>query len=591
MASHVIAAPAVERVLSRLKQVKPAGTDRWMALCPSHDDKQRSLSIRAGKDGRVVMHCHAGCANPVIVAALGLSMSDLFADAAKPTNGVPPLVIVQKSQGMEARPRMVKSYDYTDAKGVLLFQACRFEPKGFRQRRPTPSGEWAWNLEGVIPVLYRLPGVIDAVANERQIFIVEGEKDADALADLGYPATTSPMGAGKWRETYGDVLSGAEVVILPDNDEVGRAHAEQIAASLYSRKAIVRVVALPDLPEKGDVSDWLSSNGDLDRLSELIGATPRWTPDRVNGKRTRWRLDELWENDSIMRPPPPIVPRLAWAGRSTLLAAREKSGKSTLTGYIAAQVTRGGRFLGDPCGSGDVLIIGLEEYLGDAARRLRHFGADATRIHLVDAFLGDPHARPQELGAHIDAVDPMLVIVDSLAAYSHGQAQDDNNASQMVSVVQPLTDLAHSRGVALVIVHHARKSDGRSRGSTAITAGTDVVCEFFCPDDSADPMLRRMRTIGRVPVQPAYDVRFDGDHYCLATGQDAPIEAKILGVVAERPGISINDVINAVGNRRDDVARAIHLMLATRALINLSDSTQRAKLAIPEAFGPGLAFS
>jgi hypothetical protein len=50
-------------------------------------------------------------------------------------------------------------------------------------------------------------------------------------------------------------------------------------------------------------------------------------------------LDELWDNDSIMRPPPPIVPRLAWSGRSTLLAAREKSGKSTLTGYIAAQVT------------------------------------------------------------------------------------------------------------------------------------------------------------------------------------------------------------------------------------------------------------
>lgn len=587
MAHALTPGSPIDRVLSRLKGVKPAGSNKWTALCPAHDDRQSSLSLRVGNDGRAVMFCHAQCSTQAIVAAVGLAMTDLFA-------GPPPLRVAPSSsaqavqaQGVTTRPKLVKTYDYHDEHGTLLYQVCRFEPKTFRQRRPNGDGGWVWGMGDVQPVLYRLPEIIEAAAHKRRIFVVEGEKDADALSELRFPTTTSPMGAGKWKESYSEALAGADVVILPDNDDVGRAHAEQIAASLTARKAFVKVVALPGLPEKGDVSDWLAT-GDVDALETVIGKTPQWTPEGMTSRRTRWRLDELWENDSIMRPPPPIVPRLAWAGRSTLLAAREKSGKSTLTGYIAAQVTRGGYFLDDPCASGDVLIIGLEEFLGDAARRFRHFGADATKVHLVDGFIGEPRTRPRELLDHIDAVDPVLVVIDSLAAYSCGQVQDDNNASQMAAVVQPLTDMAHSRGVALMIVHHARKADGKSRGSTAITAGTDVVCEFFCPDENADPTLRRMRTIGRVPVQPSYDIRFDGRDYVQANGLEAPLESRILAVVLSRPGVSRNDVADAVGGRRDTTLKAIEDMLVKRTLGNMSDSMARARLIVPEQEHPRL---
>jgi putative DNA primase/helicase len=581
----MIAPAPVERVIAKLQDVKPAGAGKYMALCPVHDDKARSLSIKTGNDGNAVMYCHAQCTTSDIVAAIGLTMSDLFATSKPPTTAEPSPA---KAQGVTTRPRLVKTYDYHDQHGELLYQVCRFEPKTFRQRRPIPTGDWVWGMGDTLPVPYRLPELIEAAAHGRQIFLVEGEKDADALRDLSYPATTSPMGAGKWKESYSEYLTGADVVILPDNDDAGRMHAEQVAASLTAHKAFVKIVALPGLPPKGDVSDWLAT-GDLDALHETIAKTPRWTPEHLNGKRTRWRLDELWENDSIMRPPPPIVPRLAWAGRSTLLAAREKSGKSTLTGYIAAQVTRGGYFLDERCASGDVLIIGLEEFLGDAARRFKHFGAEATRVHLVDGFTGEPRTRPQELLDHIDAVDPVLVIIDSLAAYSCGQVQDDNNASQMSGVVQPLTDMAHTRGVALMIVHHARKADGKSRGSTAITAGTDVVCEFFCPDEVADPTLRRMRTIGRVPVQPMYDIRFDGRDYTSANGVEAPLEARILAAVLSRPGISRNDAANAVGGRRDTALKTIEDMLAKRTLGNLSDSMSHARLIVPEQDHPRLS--
>ncbi len=359
--------PAVERVLSRLKGVKPAGSGKWMALCPSHADKQTSLSVREGRDGRCVMYCHAGCDFKTIVAALSLAVTDVFADS-RPTLTVSQPVVVEKAQGVDKRARLVKTYDYTDAHGNLLYQVCRMDPKSFPQRIPDGKGDWKWGLGNVATVLYRLPEIIEAVEAQRRVFVVEGEKDADALAELGYPATTSPMGAGKWREQYADVLANAEVVVIADNDVPGREHAQQVAASLYARTAAVKLLELKDVPEKGDVSDWFDAGHDIDELEGLILVTPRWMPDE--DKRTRWWLDEVWENVKLMQPPAPVVPYLAWGSRSTLLAAREKSGKSTLTGYIAAQVSRGGTFLDEPCHQGNVLIVGLEEFLGDTARRL-----------------------------------------------------------------------------------------------------------------------------------------------------------------------------------------------------------------------------
>jgi 5S rRNA maturation endonuclease (ribonuclease M5) len=90
-------------------------------------------------------------------------------------------------------------------------------------------------------VLYRLPEIIQAVAAEKIVFVVEGEKAADALARVGVSATCSPGGAGKWREEYSTYLAGADVVILPDADSPGEQHCEAVAASLTGIAARVRV--------------------------------------------------------------------------------------------------------------------------------------------------------------------------------------------------------------------------------------------------------------------------------------------------------------------------------------------------------------
>jgi 5S rRNA maturation endonuclease (ribonuclease M5) len=158
-------------------------------------------------------------------------------------------------------------YDYTDEHGELLFQAVRMEPKSFRQRRPEGNG-WKWSVKGVRQVPYRLPELL-ARPND-PVFVVEGEKDADRLAELGLLATCNAAGAGKWTEAHSEPLANRRVIVLPDNDAAGRDHAEKVRTSLEAAGAQVRVVALPSLPEKGDASDWLDSGGSREALLALL---------------------------------------------------------------------------------------------------------------------------------------------------------------------------------------------------------------------------------------------------------------------------------------------------------------------------------
>lgn len=600
-------------VLALLTQVKPE-RGGFKARCPAHADRTPSLSVSEGADGRVLVKCFAGCETSDVLRAIGLTPADLFPpkanreppvhprgyDVTRPTavgssaaNGAAangsatsappprPDVTPTPNTGTPERARIVATYDYRDADGDLVFQVVRLDPKSFRQRRWV-DGAWVWSLGDTAPVLYRLPEVLAAAQDGQRVYVVEGEKDADALVAEGYVATTSPMGAGKWRDAFADALRGAEVIVIPDHDDVGRAHAEQVAAACTAVGCPVRVVRLPDLPSwtlpaKGDVSDWLAAGGTLDILDARTEATPRWRAPRPDG--ARWRLDELWADEVIMRPPPPVVPYLAWAGRSTLLASAEKAGKSTLTGYVAAAVSRGATFLDEPCQRGDVLLIGLEEFIGDAARRLQQFRADPTRIHLVDRLPGDPRERPRALAQHVEAVRPVLVIVDSLIAFSEGAVNDAGSSAQMGPLVQTFTTLAHDLDVAIVIIHHARKQDGRYRDSSAIGGAVDLICEMFAPDEDADPPKRQMRARGRVPVR---DVTFrlvtvDGpngtkipsgyvrDH---AGAQPTTLPEKIVAHVAAHPGCSTHAVAHAIGARKQVVVDELDRLQTAGRLAN-----------------------
>jgi putative DNA primase/helicase len=246
-------------------EAKPAGQGYSMR-CPAHDDHEASLSVSEGKDGRLLWHCHAGCDQE----AVGIELGVLHGTGGGRMNGA------QKSDSKRTR-RIVNTYPYRDAMGSLVYEAVRYEPKGFAQRRH----DGVWSLAGIDPLPYRLPELVAAVERGELIFITEGEKDADALAALGCAATTNSGGAGKWRAEFAKYFSGARGVVIPDNDPTGEDHALDVAGSLKRTAASIKIVRLPGLPLKGDVSDFLDAGGTVEALLALVEAEPEWMPAEV----------------------------------------------------------------------------------------------------------------------------------------------------------------------------------------------------------------------------------------------------------------------------------------------------------------------
>lgn len=233
----------------------------WTARCPAHEDVKASLSLKDGRDG-VLWKCHAGCTQEQVMAAL--RAADILTDT---TTARRPTIRVNVATTPRAGSRVVATYDYTDEAGALLYQSVRLDPKGFYQRHRGADGAWVNNLKGCRLVPYRLP---DIVTSTGTVYIVEGEKDVDALRAWGLTATCNPMGAGKWLPGFNDHLTGRDVVILPDNDGPGRTHAESIVTDLAGVASRTRIVALPGLPDKGDVSDWIDGGGTPEQLEQLV---------------------------------------------------------------------------------------------------------------------------------------------------------------------------------------------------------------------------------------------------------------------------------------------------------------------------------
>jgi putative DNA primase/helicase len=251
----------ISEFLDRLEQVKQIHPNQWMALCPGHHDTSPSLSIKE-KDGKILIKCFSGCAVGDILKPLNLETKDLFING----NG----------NGHRNTPdrKIVAVYDYTDANGKP-FQVVRTEPKGFFQRQPDGNGGYIYNLHGIVPTLYHQDEVSNAISLGEQVFIVEGEKDVETLRAAGITATTNAGGAGKWRDSYTQVFSNADVVIIPDRDNPGLAHGHDIAGKLFP---IASKVKLLELPKCKDVSEWFSDGGCLESLHNLVSNTKVYTP-------------------------------------------------------------------------------------------------------------------------------------------------------------------------------------------------------------------------------------------------------------------------------------------------------------------------
>jgi putative DNA primase/helicase len=428
----------VERLLERLERVKRSG-EGWTALCPAHEDRNPSLSVKEGEDGRALVHCHAGCSKEDIVTAVGLTIRDLF-----PTHEA-------AETGLRT---IVDRYPYVDEQGELLFEAVRFEPKDFRQRRPDGDGGWIWKLEGSRRVLYRLPQVVEA-RQSRMIVVVEGEKDVHALEQVGLVATCNPMGAGKWRPEYAATLAGARhVVVIPDDDAEGRKHALEVARSLVDTVEVVRVVPVwPKGETKADVSDWLAPAGEVGEreqaaqlLKEIIQRTPAFTLETAGSvseilsdhPRKGVGQKRFWSAREFASLAPSEVPWVArpWCAQGALTEVEGKikaAGKTTWVLALAAAVLDGTPFMGEPTERSPIVYLTEQASttFREALRRADLLDRDdfhvLFRLESLDLswheVVGLAAEKCVEVGAR-------LLVVDTLGPFAGLEGEAENSAGE-----------------------------------------------------------------------------------------------------------------------------------------------------------------
>jgi hypothetical protein len=286
--------------------------DGYRAPCPAHNGEDDNLHIWE-KGGSVFLHCHSHkCSWPDLLRAIGL---------------------YQERSPLDRN--IVDIYDYFDVSGTLLHQTVRYpktQKPPFRQRRPDPAspGAYIWNLQGVETVLYRSPQVAKAIAEGVTLVFVEGEKDVHTAERFGFVATCNPMGAGKWRPLYSEQLTGARVVIIPDNDDKGRDHAALVAKELQGYAASVAIAQLPGLPEKGDLTDWVELGGTREQLGKLIAQAEPVGGQGDSPPSTPWEhiehLPDFLANRVKM--PEGLAEDTLYPGGVTVIAAHQASAKA-----------------------------------------------------------------------------------------------------------------------------------------------------------------------------------------------------------------------------------------------------------------------
>jgi hypothetical protein len=389
--------------------------------------------------------------------------------------------------------QIVDTYDYADELGTTAFQVVRFEPKDFRQRRSDGKGGLIWNLEGVRRVLYRLPELIEAVANDHIVFVVEGEKDVDNLRKLNIVATTCPGGANKWRPEYNQFFARADVIVIADADEPGRKHAKSVATQL---SVVAKRIRLIELPAK-DVSDWLEAGGTAEELrflvekqSEFKGAanlrdSDKAEPDeqanygtggaeqrRRNGKTSTFvslsticprATDWLWPNR---------IPR----GAQTINTGLPGTGKSQQLIDVIAHVTTGTPWPdGTQCPCGYAILLTAEDQLATTIKpRLMAAGANCDRVFTLPTIHVDAkNSRAFLLTEDLDELDrrlverpeTLLVGIDPVTAYMGAGKIDSHKTTDVRGVLGPLAALAEKHNVATYTITHPPKASTQAINS------------------------------------------------------------------------------------------------------------------------------
>lgn len=434
---------------------------------------------------------------------------------------------------VSARPRSKRTisatYDYTDAQGHLIYQVVRYEPKGFAQRRPYREEEstWVWALDagefmrkgpntdwwrfdkkrfedwhlterakiegGVEHGLYMLPELLEAIADERLIFLCEGEKDCDSLDAWDLAATTNSGGAKHFTAGLAATFAGADVVVLIDNDKAGRDRGHDVSMLLRGIAKRVRVLDIAvhwAAKEKEDVTDWIAAGGTKDKLYGFVEATPEWKPEPPASSFGALRFVDL---DLPAREYQWLIKGILTRGERSIMAGPPGSGKSYEATDIGLAVARaalepGFRYLGRRVHGGLVLYQAGEGGLG-LRMRLRAY----RKYHAIDPKLNLPFVlMPQKLDLFTgqEATDAFiaeakkwsafyempveLTVIDTVSAASAGA--NENISEDMTLVLDRGQQIANELKSHVMFVHHMNKQGG-VRGWSGIMGNIESAIE------------------------------------------------------------------------------------------------------------------
>ena len=429
-----------------------------LAPGPSHSTSDRSLSIKldpSAPDGFVV-YSFAGD-DPIACKDYVRSKAGIEPFKAngkrKPAFDIGKVIAAQTNTAPKGR--VIATYQYKDASGTLLYEVLRYEPKGFSQRRPDGKGGWLWHLNGVRRVPYRLQQL--AQFPDATVFICEGEKDADRVEGLGHCATT--VATGSWTADCVKALAARDVFILEDNDDAGRKKAQEAAAALHGQAKSVRIVRLPGLPEKGDVSDWLDADQrNAGKFVDVCFDAPLWTPAPAPATPSALPAKlTLSSAEFVAGFVPPDYLIVGWLQRRFVysLTAATGDGKTAIALLISLAVSQSSKLGKLEVKRGRVLYFAGENP-DDVCMR---WMATTQQVGLAPEDIDNVHFVPgvfkfteisDRIHQEMATQHLALVIVDTSAAYF--ETDDENNNMQALAHAKRLRELSRLPGGPTVLI-------------------------------------------------------------------------------------------------------------------------------------------
>jgi putative DNA primase/helicase len=454
----------------------------YIALCCFHKDQTPSLSLNFEKG---VWKCHAGCgAGGIIDFEMKFSSCDKDSAIIRIAE-----IVGEARLNFGQQPEQV--YSYTDAFGKLMFQVLRYPGKRFAQRRPDEKGGWIYQTSGMKMLLYNLPDVVSA----KNIIVCEGEKDANNLkAALNATApqlavTTSPRGAGRWLDEFGVFTAGKQVVVLADNDDPGRNHAQQVAASCYRWAAGVKLLELPGLQEHGDTSDFLKTHKAIE-IVELAKTSPWWRPPSSESPSLFMTVTQFREK--AVRHQDWLVEGLIQRGTNGMMIARPKCGKSFAILDLALALAGGQKWLDFYVPKRvRTALVSREDFYGLTQWREQKL-ASARRLtpEELDGYLYI-NAKGLKPKVMLDYPEDVSALIADLKRYKseflildvmrvlHGAEENDN--TDMQKIIDVLNHIQSETGASVCLIHHDNKREDatlteRARGASAIAGWAEFIC-------------------------------------------------------------------------------------------------------------------